>query len=278
MENNQKVDILQPSIDVLERRGVVFSFTDRLVSFEGRSKLKKKIAYDSGKQGIVKEDIIKTVIDPYNDYIREQTILEIQGEIAAEEKAAQEAKEMASKELTDLREQLDSQAADFAKETAEKEAARKKPLLQITAYFGLSLTVLVALVLVGLNFFNATYFLGQNLHWSVLLIFAMLFGASFVYFALSRNGKALKMLVWVIPFDLVIATLVKPFLGNTKTLQLFTENGFNWVGFVGLLLFLTVYGIQLFHAGNAVAKLLNPKQLKKEEEERHLENVLDSIQ
>jgi len=183
----------------------------------------------------------------------------------------------AAKQLAEAREAAEKQLQEFTDAAKAKEVARRKPLLRLTGWFGVSLTIFIALVLVGLNFFNAQYFLGANLHWSVLFLFAILFGASFVYFALSRNSKALNMLVWVIPFDLVIATLVKPFMGKTPNLVLMGET-FNYIGLVGLLLFLAVYGVQLYHAATAVSKLFNPKELTKVEEVEHLENVLNSIQ
>jgi len=183
----------------------------------------------------------------------------------------------AAKQLKEAREAAEKQLQEFTDAASAKEVARRKPLLRLTGWFGVSLTIFIALVLVGLNFFNAQYFLGANLHWSVLFLFAILFGASFVYFALSRNGKGLNMLAWFIPFDLVIATLVKPFMGKTPNLVLMGDS-FNYIGLVGLLLFLAVYGVQLYHAATAVSKLFNPKELTKTEEVEHLENVLNSIQ
>lgn len=274
-------DFISTQKKALEEKGVNFIFASSTVNHLGRSKDVQLIELETTGRGRYSSEVAAAVnffIPAYNAAIENNAKTEIESEIAKGQEIALQASQATAKQLQDLREQLTQQAAENAAKVAASEKARKKPLLQITAYFGLSLTILVALVLVGLNFFNATYFLGENLHWAVLLIFALLFGASFVYFALSRNGKALKMLVWVVPFDLVVATLVKPFLGNTKTLQLFTENGFNWVGFSALVLFLIVYGVQLFHACNAVAKLLNPKELTKKEEEEHLTKVLDSIQ
>jgi len=266
----------------LESEGVNFTFAPSTVNHLGRSKDVELIELETTGRGRYSSEVaagLKFFIPAYNTAIENNAKTEIESDIAKEQEIALQASQATSKELQDLREQLTKVAEENDAKTAASEKARKKPLLQITAWFGVVQTFLIGMFISGMTFFNMDYFFGGgSLHEIFIWGIAALMGSSYVYFGLSKNTEALQSLVLIMPFDLVIAVLIKTILGDELIIDFTIPwEQFNFVGSIFQLVFLFVYGFQTYHIGISLQKLYNPKKLSKKEEEEHMTNVLDSI-
>lgn len=193
--------------------------------------------------------------------------------LAEQEKAFEEAKAAIEQAKADA---LAEQAKAF--EDAQIEAKRLRTLLPKRLAFVAGVTKIVALtiLLFGLNYMNATYFVGNVLQTVYITAFASLFSIIFLYSALVGDEKAYRVVRWLIPVELLLIIFVKPFIGAEMP-ELFNGEPINWAAIAGIVVFSIAYLIQIFHALESGYGFFNFKIRTSDEKNKFREDVLESF-
>ena len=263
--------------------GAVFIDSEITISHKGYAKVVKQITYKvpQGGKGAYHESLT-AFAKTYNQASIEAGKAEIEADIAAQEakKAASEAKHIEEKEAAE-KAAVEAQEALKAKYEAEIEAERAKlaaiiernnekplQLKKFSNVLGWSINVLLFSLLVGLNSANGSYFLGEVLNEYFIYAFAGVFGIIFLHSTMYNDKTAFKYVSLILPADLALAVFIKPFLGETLAIKNASDLILTLSGW-GLILFVVIYGVQIFHAGLSAYRFINPEN--KEDKEAELE-------
>ena len=196
----------------------------------------------------------------------------IEAEAEAKRIAEQEAAEKAAVEAQEkLKADYEAQIeAERGKLAAIIERNNEKPLQlkKFSNFLGWSINFLLAFLLVGLNRANGTFFLGAHLDEYFIYAFAGVFGIIFLHSTMYNDKTAFKYVSWILPADLALAVFIKPFLGETLVIEKASDLILTLSGW-GLILFVVIYGVQIFHAGLSAFRFINPEN--KEDKEAELE-------
>lgn len=271
--------ILQQNIESGEK----FEITSLTISHQGYAKVVDQIEYkpSSGRQGSHQKSLL-AFAELYNQAAVEAGKSEIEADIAAQKanEAEAEAKRIAEQKAAE-KEAVEAQEALKAQYEAEIEAERaklaaiiernnKKPLQlkKFSNILGWSINFLLAFLLVGLNAANGAFFLGAHLDEYFIYAFAGVFGIIFLHSTMFNDKTAFEYIRWVLPADLALAVFIKPFLGETLAIEKASDLILTLSGW-GLILFVVIYGVQIFHAGLSAFRFINPEN--KEDKEAELE-------
>lgn len=204
--------------------------------------------------------------------------------IAQAEQAKADALEEQAKAFEDAKAAIEQAKADAlaeqakAFEEAQIEAKRLRTLLPKRLAFVAGVTKIVALtiLLFGLNYMNATYFVGNVLQTVYITAFASLFSIIFLYSALVGDENAYRVVRWLIPVELLLIIFVKPFIGAEMP-ELFNGEPTNWAAIAGILVFSVAYLTQIFHALESGYGFFNFKIRTSDEKNKYREDVLESF-
>lgn len=268
-----------------------FDSSTALIEHKGRAGEYETIVYNPPKGP--KSDFVKFCHEfeaQYNTASKQAAIETIEAQIASEleaERVAEQNRVAAEAEAEKQREEAEKTLK--AQYEAQLEAEREKqaeliekinstPKYQLVSTFvlGWLLKLLITVVLVGLNGANGEFFLGGVLADTYIWTFAGLFGGMYLYTSLYKDADAFYWVRLVLPADLALAVFVKPFIGGEalkfNSLWELISTGAGW----GMILFVLIYGVQIFHAGNALFKFLNPN-IDKEDVKEYRNNVLNVV-
>lgn len=274
---------LKLQLEVLIEQGQSFDLYSQTINHNGYAKDVKLISYNKpqGRAGHM-VSFCEDFENIYNQASIEAGKAEIEADIAAQKaiEAEAEAKRIAEQEAAEkaaveaqekLKADYEAQIeAERGKLAAIIERNNEKPLQlkKFSNFLGWSINFLLAFLLVGLNRANGTFFLGAHLDEYFIYAFAGVFGIIFLHSTMYNDKTAFKYVSWILPADLALAVFIKPFLGETLVIEKASDLILTLSGW-GLILFVVIYGVQIFHAGLSAFRFINPEN--KEDKEAELE-------